>query len=219
MLNKKKNRWNNIISARKWRENISSLVNSVSKVVGNPFGNITFINATLLPKQHLSVWWTHMQIKGWRHIFQFKLFEFIFWWQINAMEMATCTEGREKKLRGLSKITSSGCLEISGSKISYLVFCCPFWRTASSFCSAIPHQVVILKPIRSHLDTILCRTQFVKIDVTSFNTTQYGLRSLKFTGSRLWNSLPSSHELYASLFLHSLITSLAYEEILFIPNN
>ena len=26
--------------------------------------------------------------------------------------------------------------------------------------------------------------------VTSVNTTQYGLRSLKFTGSRIWNSLP-----------------------------
>ena len=28
--------------------------------------------------------------------------------------------------------------------------------------------------------------------VTSVNTTQYGVRSLKFTGPRLWNSLPTS---------------------------
>ena len=28
--------------------------------------------------------------------------------------------------------------------------------------------------------------------VASVNTTQYGLRSLKFTGPRLWNSLPTS---------------------------
>ena len=32
----------------------------------------------------------------------------------------------------------------------------------------------------------------VNLYVASVNTTQYGLRSLKFTGPRLWNSLPTS---------------------------
>ena len=34
--------------------------------------------------------------------------------------------------------------------------------------------------------------RFVCFYVASINTTQYGLRSLKFAGPRLWNSLPTS---------------------------
>ena len=36
------------------------------------------------------------------------------------------------------------------------------------------------------------QSSFGNLYVTSVNTTQYGLRSLKFTSSQLWNSLPTS---------------------------
>ena len=55
--------------------------------------------------------------------------------------------------------------------------------------------------------------------VISVNTTEYGLRSLKFTGPRLWNSLPTSMTNSNSLRIFCKThknSILAHEEILFI---
>ena len=55
--------------------------------------------------------------------------------------------------------------------------------------------------------------------VTSVNTTEYGLRSLKFTGPRLWNSLPTSItnsnslRIFRKTHKNSILT---HQEILFI---
>ena len=69
--------------------------------------------------------------------------------------------------------------------------------------------------------------------VASVNTTQYGLRSLKFTGPRLWNSLPTSItnsnslRIFRKTLKNSMLnwytilklSTLAHEEILFIKKS
>ena len=44
------------------------------------------------------------------------------------------------------------------------------------------------------------QSSFGNLYVTSVNTTQYGLRSLKFIGPHLWNSLPTNISLRADVF-------------------